>query len=125
MTDNSCWYLVWLAGSSAPFVVGTVERDGAVGVDGAGGLGVVDADGLGVAEGVVGVLERELPYSLLLPPTLVRLVPAAANSCCCAGVRPLVADWEFVSALLAWCVMLLLDIPVKLARSCCCWLLES
>lgn len=59
-----------------------MESDGAVGVDGAGGLGVVDADGRGVADGVVGVLEREFPYSLLFPPTLVRLVPAAARSCC-------------------------------------------
>ena len=44
-----------------PLVAGTVEREGAVGVDGAGGLGVVDADGRGVPEGVVGVLEREFP----------------------------------------------------------------
>ena len=61
ITDSNCWYFVWLAGSRAPLVAGAEESEGVVGVDGAGGRGVVDADGRGVAEGVVGVLERELP----------------------------------------------------------------
>ena len=55
----------------------------------------------------------------------MRLVPAAASSCCCAGVRPLVADWELLSDLLDWWLMLLPDIPVRLASSCCCWVLDS
>lgn len=91
MTDSNCWYFVWLAGSKAPLVVGVgidVIEALPVGVLGAGGLGVVEADGLAEV-GVDGVLDLEPPppppYSLdadEAPPTLVRLVPAAASNCC-------------------------------------------
>ena len=60
MTESSCWYLVWLAGSRAPFVdMGrTVGR--AVGVP--GGSGVLEPMGRGVPVGVggEGVLALEL-----------------------------------------------------------------
>ena len=94
MTDKSCWYFVWLAGSRAPLLVtnGSCELDVLgvatipveVGVAAAGGrCGVPEAPGRGVpvGVGVEGVLDRE--YESLPPPdTLVRLVPAAANNCC-------------------------------------------
>ena len=47
MTESSCWYLVWLAGSSDPFcpiIGGKVIDIGVVGVEGAGGRdGVFEA----------------------------------------------------------------------------------
>ena len=94
MTERSCWYFVWLAGSRAPLVAGSCEREGApgpVGVEDCGGLVRERSEAERPAEArdwAVGV--PALPeYSLALPPlTLVRLVPAAASSCCCAGVRP-------------------------------------
>ena len=66
------------------------DREGAgpVGVEGAGGRDNDRSDER--ADGVVGVLDRELLKSFLPPAplTLVRLVPAAARSCCCCGVNP-------------------------------------
>ena len=47
ITESSCWYLVWLAGSSDPFcpiIGGKVIDIGVVGVEGAGGRdGVFEA----------------------------------------------------------------------------------
>ena len=63
--------------------VGSWDNDGAgpVGVEGAGGRDSERSELLAV--GVVGVLDLELLKSFLPPPlTLVRLVPAAARSCC-------------------------------------------
>ena len=63
--------------------VGSWDNDGAgpVGVEGAGGRDSERSELLAV--GVVGVLDLELLKSFRPPPlTLVRLVPAAARSCC-------------------------------------------
>ena len=73
-------------------MAGSWDSDGApdvgpVGVDGAGGRDS-DMSDMRAAVGVVGVLDLELLKSFLPPLTLVRLVPAAANNCCCAGVNP-------------------------------------
>ena len=38
MTERSCWYLVWLAGSRAPLVDGMEREARPVGVEGAPGL---------------------------------------------------------------------------------------
>ena len=100
MTERSCWYLVWLAGSRAPLVGGSWDREGAgpeqpirdefvlcwpirdqylpVGVDDWGGL---DSE-RSLLRGVLGVLLLELlNWSCFLPPpTLVKLVPAAATT---------------------------------------------
>lgn len=81
MTESSCWYLVWLAGSKEPFcpiIGGKVIDMGVVGVEGAGGRDGVFEGRCCVFEGVLDLLA--LPYSF--PPTLVRDVPAAARSCC-------------------------------------------
>ena len=104
MTESSCWYLVWLAGSSAPFVAGSWDSEGvAVGVAGCGGrLRLRSEPWPALCAGLLGVADRELAKSLRPPPplTLVRLVPAAARSCCWAGVRPdtpppdPAMDWE-------------------------------
>ena len=117
MTERSCWYLVWEAGSRAPLVEGMEREAGPVGVEGWGGR---ERPWRSRAE--VGVLERLL-NSFLPPLTLVRLVPAAARSCCCAGVRPETpldpSRPELPERPMEE------EEPIRLARSCCCWEVDS
>ena len=56
MTESSCWYLVWLAGSREPFcpiIGGKVMDMGVVGVEGAGGRDGVLEGRCCVFEGVL------------------------------------------------------------------------
>ena len=74
-------------------VAGSCEREGApgaVGVEDWGGRVRERSERPGCDRDWVGVPARPPEYSLppRLPLTLVRLVPAAARSCCWAGVSP-------------------------------------
>ena len=112
MTERSCWYLVCEAGSRAPLVDGMEREARPVGVEGAPGLERPRS------RAEVGVLDLLLK-SFLPPLTLVRLVPAAASSCCWAGVRPDTPLEESLPVDIP--VMLdMLEDPIRLARSCCC-----
>ena len=115
MTERSCWYLVCEAGSRAPLVEGMEREAGPVGVEGWGGL---ESPWRSRAE--VGVLDLLLVLNSFLPPlTLVRLVPAAASSCCWAGVRP-DTPLEPPPPELG-----MEEEPMRLASNCCCWEVES
>ena len=94
-----------------------MEREvGPVGVEGCGGL---ERPWRSRAE--VGVLERLLK-SFLPPLTLVRLVPAAASSCCCAGVRP---DTPLELSRPEPPEIPMEEEPIRLASNCCCCEVES
>ena len=97
-------------------VEGMESEAGPVGVEGCGGL---ESPWRSLAE--VGVLERLLK-SFLPPLTLVRLVPAAARSCCCAGVRP---ETPLELSLLELPERPMEEDPMRLASNCCCWEVES
>ena len=94
-----------------------MEREvGPVGVEGCGGL---ERPWRSRAE--VGVLERLL-NSFLPPLTLVRLVPAAARSCCWAGVSP---ETPLEPSRPELPETPMEEEPIRLARSCCCCEVES